>query len=157
MIRARWIAFVAAVMAIAALSVVAAQDEGDLFTEVIEFNGEDRDVIVYVPSEEPGLPVMFYLHGWGGEGSEIVGELDLISVATREDFIVVAPNAREPQRLWEQQDTNLMHVILDMLVEDFAIDESRVYVIGFSGGAFMTHHLGAVMADRVAAIASTEG
>ncbi|MEO1441269.1 MAG: hypothetical protein AAFV33_12775, partial [Chloroflexota bacterium] len=83
--------------------------------------------------------------------------LDLISVATREDFIVVAPNAREPQRLWEQQDTNLMHVILDMLVEDFAIDESRVYVIGFSGGAFMTHHLGAVMADRVAAIASTEG
>jgi polyhydroxybutyrate depolymerase len=47
--------------------------------------------------------------------------------------------------------------VLDRLEGEHCVDRSRVYSTGFSNGAFFSHVLGCVMADRIAAIAPVSG
>ena len=47
--------------------------------------------------------------------------------------------------------------VIDQISSDYAIDSSRVYVVGFSDGAAMAHRVGCELSDRVAAIVAVSG
>jgi polyhydroxybutyrate depolymerase len=54
-------------------------------------------------------------------------------------------------------DIGFFGAILDTLVDNYNIDETKVFSCGFSMGGFMTNRLGCEMNERIAAIASVAG
>ena len=86
-------------------------------------------------------------------------------LADEQGFVVVYPNAR--MRLWNgdptdepaggpaaPDDARFIEVLIDALLEEYAIDASRVYVCGASNGALMAQRLACSLTDRFAAAAS---
>jgi hypothetical protein len=59
----------------------------------------------------------------------------------------------------EKSNRDLLFVtaMLDRLEAEYCIDRNRVFATGFSNGAYFSHLLGCVMADRIAAIAPVSG
>ncbi len=124
----------------------------------IQVGDEVRRFLVFLPSNTPGLPVVFSLHGWGFPPEDMQEWTSWNDVATREGIIIVYPEARVPELLWQFSGDNVFfNDILDVLERDYSPDMARVYVSGFSAGGFMAHYLAGVLNDRITAVASVEG
>ena len=54
-------------------------------------------------------------------------------------------------------DVAYVSAVIDQIESDYAIDSSRVYVVGFSDGAAMAHRVGCELSGRVAAIVAVSG
>ncbi|HVN84110.1 MAG TPA: hypothetical protein VMW17_04605 [Candidatus Binatia bacterium] len=95
-----------------------------------ELGARDRFITVYLD----GLPVHFFHHGrpFDGAGWEIRNTAD-------------------------NRDVQFVRQLLDQLEHTYCIDRARVFATGFSMGAYFSHLLGCVMADRFAAIAPVSG
>jgi polyhydroxybutyrate depolymerase len=129
---------------------------------------------------KPGAPLVFVLHGAGGNGERAVRQYGWQALADTEGFVVVGPDAATPfsgrpadlrtnPRLWNDgsqrggpnirgsDDTAFVAAIIELLVRTHGIDRSRVYVAGFSMGASMTQRLGQEMAGRIGAIVPVAG
>jgi polyhydroxybutyrate depolymerase len=134
-----------------------------------------RNYLLYVPqSYEPdtATPVVIALHGRGASAASQARSSGFNEVAEREGFIVIYPQAYDPNledAVWNYLlDTTMMtnetwndDIFLDMLVDDLAlelnIDMSRLYVTGLSNGGYMTNRLACTRSDRYAAFAPVAG
>jgi polyhydroxybutyrate depolymerase len=54
-------------------------------------------------------------------------------------------------------DTGFIQDLIDKMEQEYTINSSRIYVTGFSDGAFMSYSIGAYLSDTVAAIAPVAG
>jgi polyhydroxybutyrate depolymerase len=109
------------------------------------------------------------LHGGGGNGRQIEGHTKFSTLADREGFIAVYPDAVD--RNWNDgrgaagisaqqrniDDVAFLSGLLAGLTREFAVDARRVYVTGVSNGAFMSQRLAAEKSERIAAIAPVIG
>ena len=121
----------------------------------------------YVPPRLRGsrekVPLVFYFHGIGCVplyGAEQSGWHD---IADRDGFIVVYPKpaVNKMWNIWDDpilpSDHAFILALLERLKETYAIDESRVYVTGFSMGGMMTHSLASAYPELFAAAAPCNG
>ena len=105
----------------------------------------------YVPPRLRGskekAPLVFYFHGIGCVplyGAEQSGWHD---IADRENFIVVYPKPARNKawNIWDEpgmpSDQAFVLALLEHMKRTYAIDESRVYISGFSMGGMMTNAL----------------
>ena len=119
-------------------------------TLVQEIDGEQvtRKYLIQAPTvidESKCYPLLFALHGNGGQPGEFVGQYrDVIDAG---DFIGIYPEGIE--RSWNlgkeastANDTEFMERIVESLQSVANIDHERRYVVGFSNGAGMAHKLG---------------
>lgn len=140
---------------------VLAQEEEDTATE--------RTYELYVPEsyeEGTALPLLFVLHGAGGEGlwmEQITGFNDL---AEEHGFIVVYPDGLHNN--WDfgggimtpegeviaSDDVGYLTGLIDTLAEDYSIDRGRVFATGFSNGGSMAYTLACEAPETFAAVAS---
>lgn len=129
----------------------------------------------FVPSDlSPGerRPLLLFLHGLGGSGSDAFQDIGLDDIGRRHRVFVVAPDGTadgEGRRFWNASNSccNLERLPVDDLARLRAlidawrarpdVDPNRVYVIGFSNGGFMAHQLACHLSDRLAGIASLAG
>lgn len=139
---------------------------GGEFTQRIVSGGAARAYLVVVPPSavpETPAPVLFVFHGTPQTVEGVQAMSDMDQVAGDRGWIVVYPKALYNR--WAsipgffpatagQNDELFMRDILDFLDEDLNIDRTRVYAIGFSNGATMTHRVACSMAYEVAAVAS---
>jgi polyhydroxybutyrate depolymerase len=114
------------------------------------------------------MPVVFDFHGSGGTAAGQMSNSGLAKVAGEYGFIVVFPqgaytNSRS-SRSWNADldirgvdDVAFVEELIALLRSELAIDESRIYATGFSGGARMTSRLACELSDRLAAIAPVAG
>ena len=118
------------------------------------------------------LPLLLYLHGLGGSGSEALANPEIRALAQRHRMVLVAPDGnldREGRRFWNAggaccnfdgkavNDVARLEALLFHWTQRPEIDPARVYVVGFSNGGFMAHRLACYMDDRLAAIVSIGG
>ena len=118
------------------------------------------------------LPLLLYLHGLGGSGSEALTSPELRALAQRHRMVLVAPDGnldRQGRRFWNAggaccnfdgkavNDVARLEALLFHWTQRPEIDPARVYVVGFSNGGFMAHRLACYMDDRLAAIVSIGG
>jgi polyhydroxybutyrate depolymerase len=118
------------------------------------------------------LPLLLYLHGLGGSGSEALASPDIRALAQRGRMVLVAPDGnldREGRRFWNAggaccnfdgkavNDVARLEALLFHWTQRPEIDPARVYVVGFSNGGFMAHRLACYMDDRLAAVVSIGG
>jgi len=123
-----------------------------------------RHYELFVPTDKPNMPLVIVLHGNGGSGRQIERTTSFDSIAAREQFIVVYPDAIDhhwndgrPELETGVDDVAFIASLIDELAARYAIDRSRVYITGASNGGMMAYRLGCDLADRIAAIAPVIG
>ena len=135
------------------------------------FDGQNRSFIVYVPSTYDGstqVPIVFNFHGGAGTSSDFINyENDMRPIADTANFIAVYPQAAvdptDGSYSWlhktptTHNDVNFIEAIIDTLINDYNIDNDRVYACGYSEGGLFSYELGCRLNNRIASFASVSG
>jgi polyhydroxybutyrate depolymerase len=135
-----------------------------VIAEQVRVAGKNRHYTLVVPSAYvPGTsyPLVYVLHGHGGNGAQARSALDLEGVAAGHAFFLYpdgigggwdldTPAARNG-------DVALFDATLAATQKSYCIDPRRVFVAGFSNGAYMANQLACRRGDRIRAIASHSG
>lgn len=141
---------------------------------VLDAGGALHEVRIYVPSTRDstsGFPLVMNFHGFGSNGDQQAAFTGYEELAEQESFIVVHPTAvpssadEEGRNSWEMRalddpakdDIEFVNDLLDLLIEGYCVDQTRVYATGMSGGGLFTSQLVCEMSDRLAAAVSVAG
>ncbi len=141
--------------------------------------GLAREVDLVVPAQRAaGAPLLVLLHGTRGDGAGIIDECGALGLAHTEGVVIAAPVAREMpsadwdhpeqsnERWWQTEgdhdpardaDLLLVRATIAAARRDYAIDPSRVYVMGHSNGAFFALVVMNTLGDRLAGVAFNSG
>ena len=137
-------------------------------------DGVQREALVLGPAKAAGVatnaPVVFAFHGHGGNMQQVADaglqqiwpEAVLVCMQGLPTKIYVDPEGIEPG--WQQEpgqygdrDLKFFDAVLATLRQKFAVDERRIYSVGFSNGAIFTYLLWGTRAKVFAAFASIAG
>ena len=112
-------------------------------------------------------PLLVVLHGQGGKGLEIAQDLDLRPLVATRNFWLAMPDGtlnRAGVATWNAGTIDLppydriyLAALIDDVAAKHAVDRKRVYVVGYSIGAFMAHRLACDISPKLAAIMSLAG
>jgi len=99
-------------------------------------------------------PLMLFLHGMGERGNDLEmvkkhGPPRIVEQQPEFRFVVVSPQCPENER-WQ---TDELMALVEGVVAQYAIDETRIYVTGLSMGGYGTWLLAGEHPERFAAIA----
>ncbi len=120
------------------------------------------DYFVHLPegksaNQVKGLPLLFTVHGRGEPAWMFTTKngWDVLADETKE-FVLVSPDS--PGNIWFLlRDNEVFEKIVDQIVEKYKIDETRVYLTGFSNGAMITREMAYCRPHLFAAIAPSNG
>ena len=144
--------------------------------KTFQFGGLTRDYLEYVPSIYNGstpVPIVLCLHGLGDNMNNFFG-IGMKFIADTANFIVITPEAKVDAlaggTAWNSgasyfgfqfsqtvNDVGFLNALLDTLIANYNIDQTRIYACGFSLGGFMCQRLACESTSRFAAIASVSG
>jgi polyhydroxybutyrate depolymerase len=149
---------------------------------MVQSGGLDRKVPVYIPASAAGrssLPLVFDLHGSGGNGRQQALNSGLTAQADRHGFVLANPNGGiadpgNPERFYwhvpgvpliggvampanPPDDVQFFRDAIRQLQRIACVDSHRVYVTGFSGGARMASALACELPEQFAAVAPVSG
>jgi dienelactone hydrolase len=127
-------------------------------------DGSSRDVLVRLPNQPVGAPVVFVWHYLNGTASQMLawmGTEDLLAAG----YVVVAPESRglsytewlvegSPQ---DNPDVALFDALTATLRSQYDSDPTRLYATGFSAGGLFTSYLTMHRGDVLAATAPFSG
>jgi polyhydroxybutyrate depolymerase len=135
----------------------------------------DRPYGLKVPAGYDGqhpVPLVVLLHGYGSNGAQQAGYFGLLTEADKAGFLLAYPDGtrdRLGRRFWNATDAccDFFHsgvddvAYLDAVINEisakYPVDPARIYVVGHSNGAFMSHRFACDRAGRVAAIVTLAG
>ncbi len=145
---------------------------------------ETRSVELYLPMQRPTNPALIIaFHGTGGGSFDLLDDA-LVAGAEDAGIILVGPQALQrnggmgetgdPDHYpgsdgwgtsWNMGDKNVatnndivfVRAIIQSARTTFGIDTDRVYVMGFSNGAFFSYFVAAMLPERIAAFAENAG
>jgi len=142
----------------------------------LDVNGVTRSYVVRVPKDIASgsrLPLVFVLHGGGGNAANAEKMTGFTEKAKQEGFIVVYPEGSGRLRrglfTWNAghccgfamenkvDDAAFINALIDHLEKIYPIDDKRIYMTGMSNGGMATHRIGIELSDRIAAIAPVVG
>ncbi len=134
--------------------------------ETVSFSaaGEAGAYIVEAPSDASStrpLPLVIDLHGYS-ESAAIQAELTTLgSYGDTNGFITVTPQVNEAVQHWVtspgSSDQKFLISLISHVTSTLCVDSHRVYVAGYSNGAFMASALACSDAGRIAAVATVAG
>ena len=138
--------------------------------QTMEVNGVKRIYRLHIPQGYDGatpMPLVFVLHGRGGNGMSAEQGTGFGAKADREHFVAVFPNALGQPQTWDSglnpsltgtaDDVGFIRELMDKLESTLNIDKRRIYSCGLSSGAIMSGRLGAELSDRFAAVGIAAG
>jgi poly(3-hydroxybutyrate) depolymerase len=121
-----------------------------------KFAENSRIMYVVVPERPEPMPLIVLLHGTGRDG-EIMAQA-WRDLASREGFMVAAPDSLDPDMWASINDPPVFfRTLVDRVKTRHAIDESRIYLFGHSGGAAYALFLALKDSDLFAATAVHAG
>ena len=148
------------------------QSQEILFCEMV-WEEINREFYIVNPSNlnsDNQLPLLISLHGgadYADANMQYTGFLDIIN---EKGFVAIFPQgtvaAGKGDTGWyaggdctnlEVCDLSFVERLIDYSIEDLNIDKNRVYVSGFSNGAFMVYTLACFLSNKVAAFAPVSG
>ncbi len=133
----------------------------------------DRPLRVAIAStrKEPA-PLVLVLHGYGGDGRDVLAWSGLAPLAEPGGFHVLAPDGTVDstgRRFWNAvdgccnfegravDDVAYLLGLVDAFAKEHPVDLRRVYAVGLSNGGAMALRLACDASDRVAAVVSFAG
>ncbi len=126
--------------------------------------GESGSYLVEAPSDAgPGhpLPLIVDLHGYSETASLQAGITELGTYGATNGFITVTPQVNYAVQHWVtapgSADQRFLITLIGHLTSTLCVDKHRVYVAGYSNGAFMASALACSDAGKIAAVATVAG
>src|SRR5229473_2444469 len=111
--------------------------------QTIQWDGLERTYLLHIPTGYDGakpLPLVFVLHGAGGNGKGMENLTDFSAKADAEKFIVVYPNGTGNPQIWATgmsphpystaDDVGFIRALLNKLEHDLSVDHKRVFCCG---------------------------
>ena len=145
-------------------------------------DGVEREYFLHIPasySENSAVPLVFMLHGTGGDGDKMYVGSGWAELAESENFIAVFPSSMRykiddggelknitkwnhtPDAEWTFQpgetgkdDIKFLRRVVNEVVGAYNIDAQRIYLNGFSNGGSMAAKCAVEMSDILAAVAA---
>ena len=138
------------------------------------WDGIMRTYVVHEPSTlEPnpsGHPLVIGLHGTSSNGVGFMATAFLGQKALQERFLVACPdglnfgiftyfNAGDAYEELTNgaDDLGFISALIDTMIENYQVDTTRVYVVGFSNGSMMSYRVAAELSHKIAAIGAVSG
>lgn len=146
----------------------------------ITHDGIDRDYWIYVPpsydAENP-VSIVVTLHGMGDDATNFRG-IGFNNIADTANFIVLVPdamvdgltgmtawNSRAGMEVFglnyypntEIDDVGFIDAMINETIDNYAVNQAKIYACGFSMGGFMTQRLALRESSKFAAFASAAG
>lgn len=119
---------------------------------------------------------MIVLHGGLGNAKAIEHNTSMDRIADSGQFLVAYPNGTggrfafmQDKRTWNAgaccgpaqknnvDDVQFIKMLIDDIERKYAIDTTRIYIVGLSNGAMMAYRLACEIPDKIAAIVSVSG
>ena len=125
-------------------------------TQRANVGGQARTYTTVVPDQGGPYPVVFTLHGDGGNGAGIRSALGLEPFAAGR-AVFVYPDSPGGWDLDGAAGVSFFDAMLFTIANEACVDLRRVFVIGFSNGAYMANQLGCRRGDRIRAVATFAG
>jgi polyhydroxybutyrate depolymerase len=131
--------------------------------------GAERHYLLYVPAGHGNreLPLVFSFHGSGGVPQNQVDTSRFDALADQHGFIAVFPAGAFTNtitaRSWNANqeagvdDVQFVRDMIEAIAGMTAVDRSRIYVSGFSGGGRISSRLACELSDVLAAAAPVAG
>ena len=120
-----------------------------------------------VASENPStarMPLVVVLHGSGGNGDEFRTVSGFDNLARDFGFIAVFPSGSDGS--WDagnccssekKDDVSMIKNIINNVKLQYKVDDSRVFVVGFSNGGMMAYRVACELSDVVTGVGSVSG
>lgn len=139
--------------------------------ESIDVGGINREYIQYLPvgfnQNTESLPVVFVLHGLGGSNSTMTN-IGFKQIGDSARVISIYPQGiinAFGQSSWDNgtllapiaDDVTFFNNMIDHLIQNYNIDQTRIYCTGISMGGIMSYHLACELNERFAAIGAMSG
>ena len=133
----------------------------------IQAGDRKRTYLLYEPATPipaGGRPLIFILHGGGGQGRSMWSFAGMNPIADREGALVVYPDAEG--RFWNvgrdtmpfrADDVAFISALLEAIPAAYNINTRRVYAAGISNGGMMVQRLACELTRHFAAVASLSG
>ena len=148
------------------------QSQNTLFCELV-WEDINREFYIVNPNNltsDSQVPLLISLHGgadYADANMQYTGFLDIIN---EKGFVAIFPQGTIAEGKgdtgWyaggdcsglEVCDLSFIERLIDYSIESLNIDKNRVYVSGFSNGAFMVYTLACFLSDKIAAFAPVSG
>lgn len=119
----------------------------------------ELDYLLAVPDDyDPNgssVPLILFLHGAGERGDKVRkvathGPPKLIAAGQKIPAIVVSPQC--PAGEWWNDHLDGLSALLDQILDQYNVDESRIYLTGLSMGGYGSWALAAMEPERFAAV-----
>jgi polyhydroxybutyrate depolymerase len=130
----------------------------------IEISGVERTYKLYAPKAldfKKPVPLVFSFHGLGDGQALMSLYTQLDRLAEKENFVLIYPDGR--LHAWPllpimaKDDLAFFDALYDLAGKNYNIDQSRVYLVGMSNGAYFSHLVARERSEKVAAIACHSG
>ena len=112
---------------------------------------------VYTPAtynSSRQYPLIIALHWSTGRGPEMIERWK--EQADKKNYIVACPNSKDLDHWDTDEDVDIFRM-LEEIKKDYPIDSSRVFLMGFSGGAMFAYYLGINYPERFRAVTTFAG
>jgi polyhydroxybutyrate depolymerase len=127
--------------------------------------GADRTYSIYVPTAYDGTkpyPVVYVLHGDGGNGAGIRSGFNVEGAASDGAIFVYPDGANQT---WDTDhwfdnnnaDVPFLDALFQSIATNYCTDTKRLFVTGFSRGAYMSNQLGCWRGGTIRAISPNSG
>lgn len=147
-------------------------------------DGTIREYYVHVPAgynATTAFPVVFMLHGSGGNGEKFYNISGWKEAGETQNILTVFPSSaqypcvfddgiQKPNaEKWNSYDLELcggatpkddikfLSLVIDELKQKYAVDEKRVYTVGFSNGGEMASRVAIELSGKIAAVVACAG
>ena len=150
----------------------------ELLDKTITVDGLEREYLLYIPAAYDGSeewPLVLNLHGYQFNGGAQVSIARMNPVADTAHFLIAYPTGQDidlsavegvppfiPSQgvgwnlggnLSEYDDITFLEQMIDEILAEYQVDESRVYSCGLSMGGITSYMLACTLSDRIAAVA----
>lgn len=134
------------------------------------FDGVKHSFIVDMPDNSDNAPLVLMLHGYGSSAEDFRTSVQFEKDANPLGYAVVyvtgAPDQNDVTSStgWNStddpngnRDTEFLVSLAEYLQEEYSLDKTKTYAVGFSNGAFMTHTLAMDASSTFSALVSVSG
>lgn len=149
-------------------------DDDDDGTPRLVFGTEDRPATLDVPTsyvDTQEWPLVMLVHAYSVNGVIQAGYLGINAIADSAGVLFIAPDGTVNEfgdPFWEAtdaccgfgtgpDDAGYLRSILEGIIQDYNVDRSRVFLIGHSNGAFMSHRMACEASDLVTGVVTLAG
>ncbi len=134
------------------------------------YHGVKHDFIVDLPESAEGSPLIVVLHGYGSTAAAFRQNTGLEKDAVPRGYTVVyvtgaaPPGDRTASTGWNygnnapgNDDLGFLSALARSVQKQYRTDETRIFAVGFSNGAFMAHRLALEANDTFSAVVCVAG